>query len=199
MKTVPFFDRLVEFMIFLTVFILIILFSGSLIWLYGRKDNATFKEDAVIVLGKGLDGDKVPPNLAKRLDKAIEYHKRNPEALIVVSGGKVKNENLSEAQAMSDYLLSKGIAEEVIIKEDKSTTTYENFIFSTDILSQRLKENCSLAFISNRFHIYRAERLAKSLGINATHLGAGIEWHTVPANYLREISVLFGLLVLKKK
>lgn len=186
-------------MIVLIILILIILFSGLAIAAYGRKDNATFAEDAVIVLGKGLDGDKVPPNLAKRLDKAIEYHEKNPKAIIVVSGGKGSDEKLSEAHAMSDYLISKGVPEETIIKEDKSTTTYENFVFSTDILNEKFGENYSVAFISNRFHVWRAEKLAKSLGINATHLGAGIEWHTVPANYLREISVLFGLLVLKKK
>lgn len=186
-------------MIILIIFILIILSACFALAVYGRRDNVTFKEDAVIVLGKGLDGDKVPPNLAKRLDKAIEYHKKNPNALIIVSGGNVKNENLSEAQAMYDYLLSKGIPENIIIKEDKSTTTYENFVFSTEILKEKLGENHAVAFVSNSFHIWRAERLAKSLGINATHLGAGIEWNTIPANYLREISVIFGLYVLKKK
>ncbi|MBQ2841807.1 MAG: YdcF family protein [Clostridia bacterium] len=186
-------------MIILIIFILIIISIGIALAIYGGRDNACFKEDAVIVLGKGLDGDKVPPNLAKRLDKAIDYHKKNPRALIVVSGGKGNDEKLSEAQAMFDYLVSKGIPEEIIIKEDKSTTTYENFVFSTEIIREKLGENYSLAFISNRFHIYRAERLAKSIGINAMHLGAGIQWHTVPANYLREISVLFGLIVLKKK
>lgn len=186
-------------MIVLIIFILVIISCGAAIAAYGRKDNVTFKEDAVIVLGKGLDGDKVPPNLAKRLDKAIEYHKKNPKALLVVSGGKGSDEKLSEAQAMENYLLSKGISRDIIIKEDKSATTYENFVFSAEILKRYLGEKYSLAFVTNSFHVYRAERLAKSLGINATHLGAGIEWHTVPANYLREISVLFGLLVLKKK
>ena len=183
----------------LIIFILIIISIGIALAVYGRRDNATFTEDAVIVLGKGLDGDKVPVNLARRLDKATEYHKKNPRALIVVSGGKGDDKQPSEAQAMADYLLSKGVPEEIIIKEDKSATTHENFVFSTDILKEKLGENYSVAFVSNSFHIWRAERLAKELGINAAHLGAGIELHTVPANYLREISVLFGLLVLKKK
>lgn len=186
-------------MIVLIIFIFLIISIGVALAVYGRKDNATFKEEAVIVLGKGLEGEKVPPNLAKRLDKAIEYHEKNPDALIIVSGGKGDEKQPSEAQAMADYLLSKGIPQEIIIKEDKSTTTHENFVFSTDILKEKLGENCSVAFISNSFHIWRAERLAKELGINAAHLGAGTEWHTVPANYLREISVLFGLIVLKKK
>ncbi len=186
-------------MIVLIIFILIIILISVALAVYGRNDNVTFKEDAVIVLGKGLDGEKVPVNLAKRLDKAIEYREKNPSALIVVSGGKGGEDKLSEAQAMEKYLISKGISEDVIVKEDKSTTTYENFVFSTEILKRRFGEKYSVAFVSNSFHIYRAERLAKELGINATHLGAGIEWHTVPANYLREISVLFGLFVLKKK
>ncbi len=167
--------------------------------LYGSRDNVTFNEDALIVLGKGLDGDKVPVNLAKRLDKAIEYHRKNPKALLVVSGGKGSEDKLSEAQAMYDYLVSKGVCEDVIVKEDKSTTTYENFVFSGEILKEKLGEDYSVAFTSNRFHIYRSEKLAKSIGINPTHLGAEIEWHTVPANYVREVSVLFGLIVLKKK
>lgn len=186
-------------MIVLIIFILIIILISAVLAVYGRKDNVTFKEDAVIILGKGLDGEKVPINLAKRLDKAIEYHKKNPSALIIVSGGNVKNENLTEAQAMYDYLLSKGIPQDIIIKEDKSKTTYENFVFSTEILKEKFGEDYTAAFVSNSFHIWRAERLAKSLGINVTHLGAGIELHTVPANYLREISVIFGLYVLKKK
>lgn len=186
-------------MIVLIIFILIIILISAALAVYGRKDNVTFKEDAVIVLGKGLDGEKVPINLANRLDKAIEYHKKNPSALIIVSGGNVKSENLTEAQAMYDYLLSKGIPQDIIIKEDKSKTTYENFVFSTEILKEKFGEDYSAAFVSNSFHIWRAERLAKSLGINVTHLGAGIEWYTIPANYLREISVIFGLYVLKKK
>ena len=101
-------------MIVLIIFILILLSVGISLAFYGRNDNVTFREDAVIVLGKGLDGDKVPVNLAKRLDKAIEYHEKNPRALIVVSGGKGNEEKLSEAQAMADYLISRDIAENSI-------------------------------------------------------------------------------------
>ncbi len=186
-------------MIVLIIFILIIISISVALALYGRRDNVTFREDAVIVLGKGLDGDKVPVNLAKRLDKAIEYHQKNPSAIIVVSGGKGSDDKVSEAQAMYDYLISKGIGNDVIIKEDKSTTTYENFVFSSEILKTKFGEKYSVAFVSNSFHIWRAERLAKELGINTTRLGAGIEWYTVPANYIREVAVLFGLFVLKKK
>ena len=186
-------------MIGLIILILIILLTSIFLAVYGRKDNVTFKEDAVIVLGKGLDGDKVPVNLAKRLDKAIEYHKKNPSAIIIVSGGKGSKDKLTEAQAMFDYLISKNIPDEIIIKEDKSTITYENFVFSSEILKEKLGENYSVAFVSNYFHIWRAERHAKELGLNATHLGSKIKWYTVPVNYLREFITFVALLVFKKK
>lgn len=186
-------------MIGLIIIILIILLTSIFFAVYGRKDNVTFKEDAVIVLGKGLDGDKVPVNLAKRLDKAIEYYKKNPSVIIIVSGGKGSKDKLTEAQAMYDYLISKNIPDEKIIKEDKSTITYENFAFSSEILKEKLGENYSVAFISNYFHIWRAERHAKELGLNVTHLGSKIKWYTVPANYLREFITFVALLVFKKK
>ncbi|MEE0776344.1 MAG: YdcF family protein, partial [Bacillota bacterium] len=55
--------------------------------IYGQNDNVTYKEDAVIVLGAGLRGDRVSLTLAQRLDAAIDYYEKNPEAMIVVSGG----------------------------------------------------------------------------------------------------------------
>lgn len=159
--------------------------SGALA-VYGNNDNVTYNEDAVIVLGKGLNGDEVPPDLAYRLNKAVKYYEKNPDVIIIVSGGKGTDEKISEALAMERYLLSKGISSDKIIKEDKSTSTYENFVFSSEVIP----EGSEVAFITNSFHVYRAEKIAASVGIDATHLGADIEWYTVPTNYMRELMVL---------
>ena len=53
----------------------------------GSIDTTSYSEDALIVLGGGVKGEKPSPSLALRLDKAIEYHEKNPNAVIVVSGG----------------------------------------------------------------------------------------------------------------
>ena len=55
---------------------------------YGENDNITYTEDAVIVLGAGVHGERISLPLKFRLDKAIEYYSKNPNAVIVVSGGK---------------------------------------------------------------------------------------------------------------
>ena len=139
------------------------------------------------------------PDLAYRLDRAVEYHEKNPDAIIVVSGGKGTDEEISEALAMERYLSAKGVYSEKIIKEDKSTSTYENFAFSSKIIQQKLGTDYSVAFITNKFHVYRAEKLAESVGLNAAHLGADIEWYNVPTNYMRELIALAENFIFRTK
>ena len=50
--------------------------------------------------------DKVTIPLKLRLDKAVLYHKQNPDALIVVIGAEGFQEIISEAEAMEKYLSS---------------------------------------------------------------------------------------------
>ena len=37
---------------------------------------------------------------------------------------------------MEDYLIQKNISPNIILKEDKSTTTQENFLYSKDIIEK---------------------------------------------------------------
>lgn len=76
--------------------LLFVLFIG----IYGQRDNVDYDEDAVIVLGAGIRGDQVTLPLKLRLDKAVEYHKKNPNALIVVTGGQGFQETVTEAYAI---------------------------------------------------------------------------------------------------
>lgn len=86
--------------------------------------------DYIIVLGAGIIGTKVTPLLASRIDKGIELLNSNPNALLIMSGGKGPGEDIPEAKAMSAYAIQKGVSKEKIIKENKSVSTKENLIFS---------------------------------------------------------------------
>lgn len=154
--------------------------------IYGQFDNVTYNEDAVIVLGAGIRGDKVTMPLAHRLDKAIEYFSKNPDVIIVVSGGKGFHEDVTEAFAMEEYLLDKKIPKNKIIKEEKSTSTFENMVFSKRILDEYFNKSYNTVIVTNGFHIFRASQIAKKAKLNATHLHAKLDWYTVPLNYLRE-------------
>ena len=92
--------------------------------------------DYIIIHGAGLDGPRPTPLLAGRIDKALElWNKQHQHGKFVVSGGQGADEVVSEAQAMRDYLLDKGVSANAILMEDKSTTTWENLRYSLAIIN----------------------------------------------------------------
>lgn len=175
----------VKYAIFALVTIEIILIG--FIAAYGQIDNVNYTEDAVIVLGAGIHGDRVSVPLAYRLNAAIEYHEKNPDALIVVTGGKGFQETITEAEAMEKYLVRRGVDPDKIIKEEAATSTNENMSFTKQILDKQLKDDYSVVVITNNFHIYRAVAIAKTEGFkNVYHKHAGLKWYNMAPCYLRE-------------
>lgn len=154
-----------------------------------------YKPDYIIVLGSGLIGDKVPPLLASRLDKAVSYYKKwGREPLFITSGGQGSDELMSEAAAMKNYIVEKhGIADSNIIVEDKSTTTYENMLFSKRIIDKH-KPNSKGIFVTNNFHVYRASMYASKVKLRATGVGSKTAFYYVPNAFTREF---IGILEMK--
>lgn len=159
---------------------------GGLLFACGARDNADGSEKAVIVLGCGIDGEQVSPKLARRLDKAAEYFAEHPDKPVIVSGGQGAQEDIPESTAMKRYLVSKGVPDDMIIEESKSTSTFENFEFSKHI-TDSLPGGDEIVFVTSRFHIYRASRYATGAGFKAHHIGAAVQFYEIPSNYLREI------------
>jgi len=178
----------------IAISIIIVSFSAFLFF-YGTIDNVDYDEDVVIILGAGIHGEQVTLTLARRLDKAVEYYAHNPDVVFVVSGGQGYQESITEALAMERYLIARGIPPENIIKEELSTSTYENFLFSDAILSQEFPSGYSAALITNNYHVYRAERMAQYAGVSARHMGAAVTWYSIPAEYLREMMAVVKLWV----
>lgn len=160
-----------------------------LIHVLGTTDHPTYQEEAVIVLGAGLQGTHVSGILAHRLDAAIEYHAQNPDALIIVSGGQGPNEIIAESQAMKQYLMDHGIPEEIIREENKSTSTEENFLFSKDVLAENdITQDAAIVYVSNTFHCYRAGLCAAKTGYTNTNaLASSIGFGTIMPSYIREV------------
>ena len=173
----------------------VIIAFTSFLALYGRNDNATYNEKTVIVLGCGIRGERVSVGLAKRLNKAYEYHLQNPDAVIIVSGGQGPQEDIPEALAMKRYLMEKGVPEDRIIMEDKSTSTITNFKYSHEIMKEKGLPDDSVVFVTNGYHVYRGASYAKAEGLTVTHLGTDIIWYTIPMNYLREMLAVMKMWV----
>lgn len=174
-----------------------VIFSSFLI-IYGKSDNVTYKEDAVIVLGAAVHGKTPSLTLKKRLDKAVEYHKQNPEAIIIVSGGQGLGEDITEAEAMSDYLISNGVNPDKIIKENRATSTYENFIFSKKLLYENFGGSYTTSFITNEYHILRSSLCAKRAGLtNVSYLHSNTNLSYLVSGSLRECLAVIKYAILK--
>lgn len=181
---------------FFALLTIVFVFASSL-YFYGKADTVTYDEDAIIVLGAGLRGSTPSSTLRGRLNAAFEYHKHNPDSLIVVSGGKGHDEDITEAKAMETYLAGLGVPKEKIIKEEKSTSTYENFVFSKNILDRLLGDDYKIAYISNDYHVFRAGWIAKNAGFkNTSHTHSDTIWHSVLPGTLRECVGVMKYLIL---
>ncbi len=157
----------------------------------GARNTATFREDAVLVLGSGIKGEKLLLTLQQRLDKCIDYLQHNPGVLVVVSGGQGRNEDIPEATAMKRYLVAKGIDPAQIIEEMRSRDTKENMQLSKAIFDNYFavqgKQNYTVVCITSDFHAQRAALLAKRYGLHVTHYNAPVAWYLRPSTYCREV------------
>lgn len=160
---------------------------GSVIIINGKVVETDEKADAVIVLGAGIREDKPSYTLKNRLDAAAEYYHKNPDVLLVVSGGYGNEEKYSEAYVMAKYLIEeKNVPAYKIIREDKSTSTVENFFYSKEILDKKLSKDYKVAYVTNDFHTYRAGLIAKDAGMDAFGISARTPVLITPNCYLRE-------------
>ncbi|ACL76788.1 YdcF family protein [Ruminiclostridium cellulolyticum] len=155
--------------------------------------------DSVIVLGAGLKGETPTLVLKKRLDYTLEYYKLNPDVRIIVSGGQGKGETITEAEAMKRYLVKHNIHENIILKEERSTSTYENMQYSKNLYENTMgKPLGKVMIITNDFHMFRAKILAKRAGLKPYGISSGTPWYLYPNVCLREYFALFKSLLLDR-
>jgi len=156
--------------------------------LYSTKDSLPSRVDYLIILGAGLNGDKLSWTLWERVEKGFRILQVNKDMRVVVSGGKGPGEWITEAEAMQRYLVEKGIAKERIIKEEKSTSTMENFRYSRELLEQQPSYEPSepVLVITNDFHMFRSKILARRNGFNPLGVPSPTPWYLRPNVYLRE-------------
>lgn len=144
-----------------------------------------------VVLGCKVYGTRPSLMLRERLAAAYTYLTLYPDASCILSGGQGEGEEISEAEAMFLYLKEKGIAEERLFLEDRSTNTRENLAFSYEIIKEK-GLNDELAIITNEFHEYRAGRIARNLGLSAGSFYGETAWWLFPTFVVREMySILY--------
>ncbi|MGE7942022.1 YdcF family protein [Lysinibacillus xylanilyticus] len=127
----------------------------------GVQPVANGTAEYVIVLGAKVKPGGVPSlSLKNRLEEAVKYLNKYPHVKVIVSGGQGADEDRTEASVMLKYLQDNGIDTSRILVEDQSTSTYENLLFSKELLPTGTKR---ITIVSNDFHLKRAKYLAESL------------------------------------
>jgi len=195
-----FFDKLKK-QKWLTASICTVIFAvlgfSVFLFAYGRRSTTTFDEDVAIVLGAGIRDGEARGMLALRLDTAVYYHRHNPNALIIVSGGLGHREVITEAEAMASYLIGRGVNPDVILLEGLAYSTYSNMRYSRKILDLEFGSPPRAVVITSDFHIFRSVRFAQQVGIyNVTFHSSGTPWLSVPFAYAREVASVVKMWVL---
>lgn len=139
--------------------------------------------DYLVVLGAGLDGKRVTPLLASRVDKAIKLYKKNPKIKLIMTGGQGEDEVVAEASAMAVYAIEKGVPQEAIILEDKATNTEENILFSHAMMDSK---RAKFAVVTNAYHVFRALLIAKEAGLDCIGFGSRTKWYFTLNAFIRE-------------
>jgi len=160
-----------------------------------------YNQDFIIVLGSGLINDKVPPLLASRIQKAIDFYHRQAAVgtppTIIFSGGQGSDENLPEAEAMQRYAIEKGIPIEHTLQENRSVNTYQNMLFSKQIMDNiKQGEAYNSIFTTNNFHLFRAGIYARLAGLKSQGIGSKTAFYYWPNAMIREY---VAIVVLERK
>ena len=145
----------------------------------------------IIVLGAKVNGTVVSESLRRRLEAAVSYLQANADTKVIVSGSKLHDELITEAEAMKRYLVEHGIEPERILEEDQSFTTKQNLKFSRELMEDK---GAAVGIVTSNYHMYRSLAYARRLGYQKVY-GIPASCHPVLfVNYMtREFFAVFKI------
>lgn len=117
--------------------------------------------DYIIVLGCGIIDNSIPTDLmVDRLDMAIRLYEDGAAPRILLSGDH-RVDDYNEVAVMKNYMLERGIPEDVIECDDLGLSTSE-----TMERAVRLFDVESAVIVTQKYHLSRAVYLARNYGID---------------------------------
>lgn len=155
------------------------------VFMIKAANSAPNGSSTVIVLGCKVRGDVPSLMLGQRITAAYCYLEANPDAICIASGGQGADELISEAECIKRVLVERGIAEERIILEDKSTSTDENIRFSAGKMEE-YGISGSVTIVTNEFHQLRASMIADKYGLDSGAVSVRTTTYLLPTYWLRE-------------
>ena len=148
-----------------------------------QKEATKIKDiDCIIILGAGVWGDKPSHMLEDRLKVGISLYDKDVAPKIIMSGdhGRVEYD---EVNIMKDFAIDKGVPSEDVFMDHAGFSTYETMYRARDIFKAK-----KVLIVTQKYHMYRAIYIAKSLGLEAYGVDAYLrKYHGQVYRDLREI------------
>jgi uncharacterized SAM-binding protein YcdF (DUF218 family) len=145
---------------------------GSLEWRYAPLPQRPENTQAIVVLAAGIrppealrPEPELDANSYYRCLEGVRLYRQGAPCPVLVSGGKVNPAEPGPtcAEVMRTFLVQQGVAPADILVEDRSTTTYENSLFSRELLWERHLEH--IVLVTDSTHLFRAERCFRKQGL----------------------------------
>ena len=154
--------------------------------------------DYVVVLGAKVRDDGPSVSLWDRIYAARDYLEAHPHTVAVLSGGKGKDEPMSEAQCMFTELLALGIEPGRLWQEDKAESTWENIRFSLDLIQKETGARPrKIGVLSSEYHLFRASLFAKKNQVEFVGIPARTSRLSQRINhFMREVAGVWHYIIL---
>lgn len=157
------------------------------IMLFSIRTDQDVEVDYLVILGGGLKDDQIPLTVRNRLDKGLEFIEKYPDIKVIVTGGQGRGQTITEAEAMERYLMENNISADRIIKEERATSTMENFKYSKAILEKLTgRSDYKVMVVTNGFHLFRAKVLAERNGFEPYGMPARTNPYLLANHCIRE-------------
>jgi uncharacterized SAM-binding protein YcdF (DUF218 family) len=148
----------------LAAVVLYLVVTFAQVWRAARHDGARPAE-AIVVFGTAQYNGVPSPVLAARLDHAIQLYRRKLAPVIVVTGGNQPGDRFTEATASANYLISRGVPDEDVLREVSGTSSWQSLAAAASFLEDRAIREVLL--VSDPFHSLRIRAMASELGLDA--------------------------------
>ena len=147
---------------FIALILVGVLVFGALLGavLHGSYDHVEGEPNIMVILGCQVKPWGPSVLLQDRINKAADYLQSHPNVMVVASGGQGADEPMTEARAIYDALVERGISGERILLEEQSINTIQNLRYSMALLEQAGHDvDQDIVVVSNGFHLTRVRML----------------------------------------
>lgn len=134
------------------------------------EDAKDFDADCIVILGCKVKEDGQPSDMLRdRLQRGIELYRLGAAPKIIMSGDHGRK-NYNEVGTMKQYAVEAGVPSSDVFMDHAGFSTYETVYRAKEIFGAK-----KVVIVTQKYHLYRALYIAKSLGLDAVGVDSDLE------------------------